>query len=137
MCINLTSLPDMPALKSISEYAFCNTGITEVVLPATVEQIESSAFSGTAGLKYLEIESGSADISPYAFSGIGENSMGEPPAQVTVKCHKSLLQYFIGEIPENVTLVYYEDREFPMENIIGIIVCAILLIIIANSFRRI
>ena len=126
----------MPALRSLGPYCLNNTGLRDVVLPSTVEKLGTDVFSHTANMTTLEIKSTQADIDTQAFADIGMVSDTESNP-VTLKCSNVLLKDYVGQIPDNLTVKYYEDREFPMENIIGIVVCIILLVIIANSFRRI
>lgn len=89
-------------------------------------------FSGCADFSYLEIVNADIDLDPLAFESIGSSEH-----DVNLVCHKRMLQTFSGEISANVNVKVYEEREFPVENLIGIVVCLILLIAIANSFRRI
>lgn len=69
------------SIKTMGFYQ--KTGITSVVLPATLKTIGGSAFTGCTGLTKVSIPSSVSEISAYAFSGCTALADIEIPASVT------------------------------------------------------
>lgn len=70
-CTSLTAIDFPNELKTIGNYAFYETGVSELVFPANVETIGSSAFCGCWGLKNISFAPNSTlkTIGSYAFTG--------------------------------------------------------------------
>lgn len=66
--VNLRKVELQEGIEVISEYAFCETGIEELIVPGTVKKIGDSAFSSCKKLKSVVIKHGVKKICRDAFS---------------------------------------------------------------------
>lgn len=55
-CMNLEHVILPPYIKTIGNYAFCNSGIKEITIPSSVISIESHAFDNCPYLEKIKIE---------------------------------------------------------------------------------
>ena len=68
-CSNLTHLRFPDGVRKIGDYAFLKTGLRELVLPESLENIGKGAFADCTGLKKIVIPPGVKEIGPRAFAG--------------------------------------------------------------------
>ena len=66
-CTSLQTAPISEGLKSISDWAFWNTAVTEIVFPESVKSIGESAFYECKQLQSIKLPDGLTDLGPYAF----------------------------------------------------------------------
>lgn len=161
-CISLKNVTFGDQIKSICEYSFTGTALSELRIPGSVSEIDYGAFSKIPVLKTVTIdENCSVDIweevfwecinltdiyigSKTAKLHDGTLNIGTDADKVTVKVTipKDL------DLPDNVVteenIEYTElviqiigERPFPLENIAGIIVCILILIGILRIFRSV
>ena len=65
---DLTEIQIPDTVKTIKQYALMNTKAENIVLPASVEKIESNIFNSSTSIKKIEIQSNIKDISSSAFN---------------------------------------------------------------------
>ncbi len=128
-CTQLETIAVGEGVLEIDGCAFSGTAIREIVLPASLRSLGESVFQSCGSLEYVQIDS--TDV-----TATNSLDMGEGMQDVTVKCYRGALKD-LGTVSDNVTFEYYGDRSFPMINLVGIVVCAILLLLILNYLRRI
>ena len=66
-CMNLTSINIPSTVKTIGEYAFCNTGIKSITIPNNVTTIEYSAFRSCSNLEEVKLSTGMTEIARLTF----------------------------------------------------------------------
>ena len=82
-CTALTNLTIGENVRTISSYAFCDTGLTELTIPGTVNTIESDAFWNCTALKTLVIEDGITTLGSTAFQDCTALEMVTLPGSIT------------------------------------------------------
>ena len=69
LCCNLTVINGLDKIKEIGVGGFSRIGIEELVVPADIETIRMSGFSGNTNLKTLHIQGSDTYLSENVFSG--------------------------------------------------------------------
>ncbi len=82
-CISLTSVEIPDSVKTICNYAFCESDLINVIIGDSVTSIGNSAFSGCTNLTNLEIGNSIRTIGHWAFSGCTNLIKIELPNSVT------------------------------------------------------
>ena len=88
-CTSLTSIAfrstqkESPKLEEIESYAFANTGLASVTLPASVKNVGNYAFENCAALTSVSMAEGFEDVGSYAFVGCSALTSVAFPASTT------------------------------------------------------
>lgn len=83
-CSNLKHIRIPSGVRSIERYAFCESGLLEIVLPESLESIGEGAFTECTGLKKIVIPPKVKEIGPRAFADCTALADVELPPGVTV-----------------------------------------------------
>ena len=83
-CSNLTHLRFPSGVRKIGDYAFLKTGLRELVLPESLENIGKGAFADCTGLKKIVIPPGVKEVGACAFAGCTALADVELPPGVNV-----------------------------------------------------
>ncbi len=116
-------------LTTIEDFAFKNTILVSIEIPSSVTSLGGYIFNNCLYLEHVTIYS--KDV--YAedtFNLINSSNT------VTVESHSGALKN-LGSWSDNVVFVNFEKRSFPMMNLVGIVVCLLILLVILNFLRRI
>lgn len=81
-CRKLTTYVFSNSLQSIGYRDFANTGLTTIMLPASLKEIGSEAFQGCASLTTINFDSNLTTVKDHAFKGSGLTTV-VLPASVT------------------------------------------------------
>lgn len=81
---NLSSVTLPSSLLTLDNGAFRETGLEEIVIPASVEDTGFQAFSGCASLRKVEVSLGVKAIAKYSFSGCKELSDVTLPSSLEI-----------------------------------------------------
>lgn len=128
-CSSLTSITLHENLNTIGSYAFESTAIKSIIIPSSVTSLGPRVFESCSNLTSIEIYSRN-------LTATNAFDMSDLDHNVTIKCYTAALKD-LGTVSDNVILVDFEKRTFPMMNIVGIAVCLLLLFVILNFLRRI
>ncbi len=98
-------------LKEIGIGAFTGARITSLILPESLEKIETYAFSGCSRLQYIKIESRDAEIAEDAFRYVGGAA-----DKMVIKCYKGSTMdeyvktsvYFNEEAGTEIEVIYLD-----------------------------
>ncbi|MDY4112427.1 MAG: leucine-rich repeat domain-containing protein [Roseburia sp.] len=82
-CTSLTHVDFPDSLTKIGAGAFGMSGITEIVIPGSVESIGTQAFTGCKSLKQVSIENGTVEIGEQAFEACEALTRVDIPTSVT------------------------------------------------------
>ena len=157
-CTNLKTVTFGNGLTTIDSSAFERCGLEEVVLPSSITYIGSFAFSKCENLKKFTIPDYSlTEINYGAFIGctnleeidllstgiiLDEGSLniaqGSPMTVDIIKPKKYQIQS--NAVTDDLTTLSIHDigeRPYPMENLIGVAFCVLILILIARFFRKV
>ena len=66
-CVSLQTIPISEGLKSIGDWAFWSTAVTEIVFPESLRSVGESAFYECKQLQSIKLPDGLTDLAPYAF----------------------------------------------------------------------
>ena len=105
-CISLKSidLSTMTGVNTIPEYMFYESGLTNVIIPANITNINSGAFQNTP-LKSVEFESGSK------LATIGENAFNSTQLQsITIPASVTSINNYAFNSCQKLTEVLYENN---------------------------
>jgi hypothetical protein len=83
-CSNLKHIRIPSGVRSIERYAFCQSGLLEIVLPESLESIGEGAFTECTGLKKIVIPPKVKEIGPRAFADCTALADVELPPGMTV-----------------------------------------------------
>lgn len=117
-------------LITIGDFAFKGcTSLASIEIPSSVTALGGYIFNNCTSLEYVTVYSKDVDA---------ENTfmLINSKKTVTVESHSGALKH-LGEWSDNVVFVNFEKRNFPMMNLVGIIVCLLILLVILNFLRRI
>ncbi len=128
-CLQLKEVSLGQGIYHIDDSAFAFTAIESIVLPESLGELGMSVFWGCRSLSYIQIDSSDVEAT-------GSLDIGEAEQTVTVKCYRGALND-LGMVSDNVVFDYYGERPFPLINLVGIGICALLLLGILNYLRRI
>ncbi len=128
-CEKLREVTLGEGIVEIADSAFSFTAIESLILPVSLERLGSGVFWGCESLSYVQIDSPSVEATD-------SFAMGEVTQEVTVRCYRGALKD-LGDVNGNVFFEYYGERPFPLINLVGIAVCAFILLGILNYLRRI
>ena len=105
-CENITEININDGITEIGEYAFYNTGISELKLPDTITEINDHSFADNSLLTKINIPDGITVIDSYAFYSTGI-SFVELPDGITEICKYafSFSRLIELEIPDSVTTI--------------------------------
>ena len=106
-CKDLKSIDIPDSVTSIGNYAFYESGITNIEIPSSVTSIGDSAFEGCYALKNVEIPDSITSISDYAFyeSGITNIEIPSSVTNIGSSAFKSCELLTSIEIPDSVTSI--------------------------------
>lgn len=98
-------------LKEIGIGAFTGARITSLILPESLEKIETYAFSGCSRLQYIKIESRDVEIAEDAFRKVGGAA-----DKLVIKCYKGSTMdeyvktsvYFNEEAGTEIEVIYLD-----------------------------
>ena len=151
-CSSLKDVILNKGLIRIGSQAFEATAIETIDIPSTVKYINNSAFFFCKSLEYVDINSEkliiNSDVFCYCESLKEINIYGtDINADVTafsiIKNEEKLVIYiqkgvdlnFVPDPEDNIEIKVFGKRPYPLENLLGVFVCALILIMLLRTIR--